>query len=208
MIRWPILAGFAVLVAGAVGAAALYGGGGGGNGREAGCASARPVTGRMVPLARGEVAAVQVARTPLVPAAFAFSGPDGRMLTLEDFRGRVVLLNLWATWCVPCRKEMPALDALQARLGGPDFEVVAVNMDTRNPEKPREWLVENKITHLAYYADPAGKVFQSLRTTGQSTGLPTTVLFDREGCMLAHIAGQADWASADAVALISESLRR
>ena len=82
---------------------------------------------------------------------------------LSDWRGRTVLLNLWATWCVPCRKEMPALDALEGKLGGPAFEVVAVNIDTRDPDKPKNWLKEVGIDRLAYYADPSAKVFQDLK---------------------------------------------
>ena len=85
-----------------------------------------------------------------------------------------MLFNLWATWCVPCRKEMPALDELQAKLGGADFEVVAVNIDTRDPEKPRAWLKEVGIERLAYYADPAAKVFQDLKQVGKAWGMPTT----------------------------------
>jgi thiol-disulfide isomerase/thioredoxin len=119
-----------------------------------------------------------------------------------------VLFNLWATWCVPCRKEMPALDALQARLGGPDFEVVAVNIDTRDPEKPKRWLHEVGIGHLAYYADPAAKTFQDLKAVGKAFGMPTTLLIDREGCELAALAGPAEWASGDAVKLIEAALGR
>ncbi len=85
-----------------------------------------------------------------------------------------MLLNLWATWCVPCRKEMPALDALQQRLGGPDFEVVAINIDTRDPDKPKAWLKEVGIEKLAYYADPDAKTFQDLKAIGRAFGMPTT----------------------------------
>ena len=81
-----------------------------------------------------------------------------------------MLLNLWATWCAPCRQEMPALDKLQAELGGPDFEVVAVNIDTRNLDKPRRWLEDAGVTRLAYYADPQAKVFQDLRAGRQGRG--------------------------------------
>ena len=88
--------------------------------------------------------------------------PPASRSPLQNWRGRTVLLNLWATWCVPCRKEMPALDALQQRLGGPDFEVVAVNIDTRDPDKPKAFLKEVGITKLAYYADPTAKTFQDL----------------------------------------------
>ena len=122
--------------------------------------------------------------------------------------GRTVLFNLWATWCVPCRKEMPALDELQAKLGGPDFEVVAVNIDTRDPEKPRVWLKEVGIERLAYYADPAAKVFQELKQVGKAWGMPTTLLIDPAGCEIGTLAGPAEWASEDAIKLVSAALGR
>ena len=88
------------------------------------------------------MAAVNVAKSPLKLPDLAFQDAAGKPLPSSDWRGRTVLLNLWATWCVPCRKEMPALDALEQRLGGPGFEVVAVNIDTRDPDKPKAWLKE------------------------------------------------------------------
>ncbi len=104
------------------------------------CAPARTIASAMRPLARGEVAAVQVAKEPRPVPALSFNGADGKPMTLADFKGKTVLLNLWATWCVPCRQEMPALDGLQAKLGGDDFQVVAINIDTRNLDKPKAWL--------------------------------------------------------------------
>jgi len=117
-----------------------------------------------------------------------------------------VLLNLWATWCVPCRKEMPALAALQEKLGGPGFEVVAVNIDTRNAEKPKAWLQTNGVTGLAYYSDASAKVFQELRAVGKAIGMPTTLIVDGNGCELANLAGPAEWASGDALKLVTAAL--
>ena len=102
--------------------------------------------------------------------------PTGRDRTLADWRGRTVLLNLWATWCVPCRKEMPALDALEGKLGGPGFEVVAVNIDTRDPQKPLAFLKDVGVTRLAYFSDPSAHVFEDLKTAGKAFGMPTTLL--------------------------------
>ncbi|HEX5509733.1 MAG TPA: TlpA disulfide reductase family protein, partial [Pseudolabrys sp.] len=127
---------------------------------------------------------------------------------LDQWRGRTVLLNLWATWCVPCRKEMPALDALEQRLGGPDFQVVAVNIDTRNPEKPKAFLKEVGVQKLAYYADPHAKVYQDLKEIGRAFGMPTTVLVDPAGCEIGSIAGPAEWASDDAIKLIKAILKK
>jgi thiol-disulfide isomerase/thioredoxin len=117
-----------------------------------------------------------------------------------------MLLNLWATWCVPCRKEMPALDELQAKLGGPAFEVVAVNIDTRDIEKPKTWLRDNKVNRLAYYADPQARIFQDLKAAGKAFGMPTTVLIDPAGCEIASLAGPAEWASEDALKLLRAAL--
>jgi thiol-disulfide isomerase/thioredoxin len=172
------------------------------------CRASQASARRLAPLARGEVAAVAATKHPAPPPEVTFEGPTGRTMSLADFKGRTVLVNLWATWCIPCRQEMPALDKLQATLGGPDFEVVAVNVDTRNPEKPRAWLAENGIRHLSYYADPSGKLLQVLQRSGHVIGLPTTVIVDRAGCELALLKGPAEWASEDAIALVRAALDR
>ena len=204
----------AVVVAGgiagiAVGLAAVYGIGTFlRNAGDAACRPAVELAKRIAPLARGEVAALAVAETPLRVPDVAFRDAGGAQRHLADWRGRTVLFNLWATWCVPCRKEMPALDALEAMLGGPAFEVVTVNIDTRDPDKPRTWLKEVGIGRLAYYADPSAKVFQDLKVAGRAAGMPTTLLVDPSGCEIGTLAGPADWASEDAVKLISAALGR
>ena len=114
--------------------------------------------------------------------------------------------NLWATWCVPCRKEMPALDALQANLGGPRFEVVAVNIDTRDAEKPLTFLKEAGVRHLTYYSDQSAKVFQDLKNAGKAFGMPTTLIIDGSGCEIGEMAGPAEWASADGIKLVGAVL--
>jgi thiol-disulfide isomerase/thioredoxin len=170
------------------------------------CAPALARSRAMAPLARGEVAAVQVAKAPKPLPNLSFTGPEGQAMTLADLRGKTLLLNLWATWCVPCRKEMPALDTVQSKLGGADFQVVAINIDTRNLDKPRAWLAETGIKNLAYYADPAAKVFQELKGVGKAFGMPTTLVIDPKGCELATIAGPAEWASEDALKLLGAAL--
>jgi thiol-disulfide isomerase/thioredoxin len=172
------------------------------------CRPALETAHRLAPLAHGEVAAVQVADEARRLPALAFRDAAGQAKTLADWQGRTVLLNLWATWCVPCRKEMPALDALADKLAGPDFEVVAVNIDTRDPDKPKNWLRDAGIAHLAYYADPNAKVFQDLKSVGKAIGMPTTLLVDPNGCEIASLAGPAEWASADGVKLVSAALGR
>jgi thiol-disulfide isomerase/thioredoxin len=179
--------------------------------RNAGDPACKPtfdLAGRIAPFARGEVAAVTPAARPLLLPELAFKDASGAPKKLSDWRGRTVLLNLWATWCVPCRQEMPALDKLQAELGSKDFEVVAVNIDTRNLDKPKRWLEEAGVTRLAYYADPQAKVFQDLRQIGKAVGMPTTLLLDPRGCELAHLSGPAEWASEDALTLVRAALGR
>ncbi len=195
-------------------AASLYAFGGLGNlfgGKSAGgarqCASAQAKIVRLKSLATGEIAALQVAEKPAPVVPLSFLNAKGEAVTLADFKGRTILLNLWATWCVPCRKEMPALDALQASLGSKDFEVVAVNIDQRNLEKPKAFLDEIKVTRLGYYADPSAKVFQDLKIAGKAFGMPTTLLIDAEGCELANLAGPAEWSSPEALAFVRAALK-
>jgi thiol-disulfide isomerase/thioredoxin len=196
------VAGLAVGLAAVYGIATLTGNAGG----DAACRPAVELAKKLAPLAHGEVAAVKVANSPLKLPELAFQDTAGKPLSLANWRGRTVLLNLWATWCVPCRKEMPALDAVQQRLGSPDFEVVAVNIDTRDPDKPKTFLKELGISKLAYYADSTAKTFQDLKSVGRAFGMPTTLLIDRQGCELGSIAGPAEWASEDAVKLIQAAL--
>ena len=170
------------------------------------CTDAQAAARRIAPLARGEVAALTVASNPQPVPELTFTDDQGQPKKLADWRGRVVLFNLWATWCVPCRKEMPALDALQAKLAGTDFDVVAVNIDTRDPEKPKAWLRTAGVSRLGYYADASAGVFQTLKTAGKAFGMPTTLLVDAKGCELASLAGPAEWASDDAVALIKAAV--
>lgn len=178
------------------------------NAPEAACAQAAETARRLAPLARGEVAAFAIADPSRRLPDLAFRDAGGTERHLADWRGRTVLLNLWATWCVPCRKEMPSLEALEDKLGGARFEVVAVNIDTRDPDKPRAWLKEVGIGRLAYYADPSARVFQDLKVVGRAAGMPTTLLVDPAGCELGTVAGPAEWASNDAVKLVTTALER
>jgi thiol-disulfide isomerase/thioredoxin len=170
------------------------------------CRPAVELAKKLKPLAQGEVAALTMATQPLRLPNLAFTDADGAMRSLADFRGRTVLVNLWATWCVPCRREMPALDQLQAKLGGPKFEVVAINIDTRDPDKPKVFLQQAGLSSLAYFYDQTAKVFQDLKAVGRALGMPTSVLVDGEGCEIATIAGPAEWESDDAIKLINAAV--
>jgi thiol-disulfide isomerase/thioredoxin len=176
------------------------------NPADAACQAAVNTAKRIAPLVHGEVAALSPAQAPFRLPDLAFKDAQGRDVMLADWRGRGVLLNLWATWCVPCRREMPALDALQAILGGPDFQVVAVNIDTRDPQKPLAFLKDVGVTHLAYYSDPSARVFEDLKAAGKAFGMPTTVLVDRSGCEIGTMAGPAEWASDEGVKLVHAAI--
>ena len=199
----------AVVVGALIGFAAVYGFGAfrRGPAGDSACNKAVDLARKIAPLAHGEVAALTMATSPLRLPDLAFWDADGKPRKLSDWRGRTVLVNLWATWCVPCRKEMPALDSLQTRLGGTDFEVVAINIDTRDPEKPKNFLKEANLTRLGYFSDPKAKVFQDLKMIGRALGMPTSVLVDAQGCEIGTIAGPADWASDDAVKLVTAAVK-
>ena len=206
--RLPVAIG-AVVAAGVVGLGAFYGLGGlkRGAGGDPSCAGAVELARKIAPLAHGEVAALTMATTPLKLPDLAFEDAEGKPKKLSDFRGKTLLVNLWATWCVPCRKEMPALDELQAKLSGPNFEVVAINIDTRDPEKPKTFLKDANLTRLGYFNDQKAKVFQDLKAIGRALGMPTSVLVDPQGCEIATIAGPAEWASEDALKLIRAAVK-
>ena len=205
--RVPLVAATVVL-GGVIGLAATYGlSGFRTTGGDPGCRSAVATAERIAPLAHGEVAALTMASKPLKLPDLAFEDADGAPKKLSDWRGKTVLVNLWATWCVPCRREMPALDSLQEKLKGPNFEVVAINIDTRDPEKPRKFLEDAKLTRLGYFNDQKAKVFQDLKGIGRALGMPTSVLVDGQGCEIGTIAGPAEWNSDDAVKLIEAAMK-
>ncbi len=133
-----------------------------------------------------------------------FQDSEGKALTLQDFRGRVILLNIWATWCLPCRREMPTLDRLQAKLGGPDFEVLPLSIDRNGFEAITKFYREVGVKHLAMYLDGSA---QAASTLG-AVGLPTTLLIDRDGRELGRLAGTAEWDSPDMIALINGYLAK
>ena len=135
---------------------------------------------------------------PKPVAAINFDDAQGQSQNLADFKGKVVLLNIWATWCGPCRKEMPALDRLQAALAGLDFEVVALSIDRGGMDAVRTFFAEIGIRTLAMYLDSSG---QALRTLS-ALGLPTTLLIDREGREIGRLIGPAEWDSPEMVEFV------
>jgi thiol-disulfide isomerase/thioredoxin len=159
-------------------------------------------TSPLVGLNKGAMAAFLVRPKPLDLPDFTFVDGEGATKSLADLSGKVVLLNIWATWCVPCREEMPQLDALEAELGGADFEVVAVNIDKGGPDKARKFLAETGAANLALYTEPTGKLFSTLK----AVGMPTTLLIDRDGKEIGRLVGPADWASPEAKRLIEAAI--
>jgi thiol-disulfide isomerase/thioredoxin len=135
-----------------------------------------------------------------------FEDGEGRPVRLSVFRGRPVLVNLWATWCGPCRKEMPALDRLQAALGGEKFSVVPISIDTGDPERPRQFLDSVGVKNLPLYTDRSTDIFEALKTRSLALGLPVTLLLDRNGCRLGHINGPAEWDSEEGKRLIEAAI--
>lgn len=132
-----------------------------------------------------------------------FLDADGKERTLSDFRGKVILLNLWATWCAPCRKEMPALDRLQQTLGGPDFQVLALSLDNGGAAVVRQFYDQIGIRALGIYVDPAMEATGRLR----ALGVPTTLLLDREGRERWRKTGPAEWDSPEIVEALRAKLR-
>jgi thiol-disulfide isomerase/thioredoxin len=203
--RGLVAAGLAGAVA-AVAALYVIVGPNGNIGSSQSCTAALAAAKAAAPHATGEVAAFLPAQQPLDLKDLAFLDDSGLKVTLADFRDRTVLVNLWATWCAPCRKEMPALDELQAEMGSETFEVVAVNLDRGGPEKPKAFLDEIGVGHLAFYQDSSNQLLKDLRKVARATGLPTTILVGPEGCEIGTMYGPAEWASGEAKTLIGSAM--
>ena len=135
-------------------------------------------------------------------AEISFTNGNGRALSLADFRGQVVLLNICATWCAPCRKEMPTLDRLQTTLGGPDFQVVALSIDRKGREVVEPFYKELGLSALGLYHDVQGNVLRAFNVVG----VPTTLLIDQQGREIGRVHGPAEWDSEEVVTVIRRYL--
>lgn len=154
--------------------------------------------GRLIALASGDLARLQVHAAPEALPATGFVDANGAAKDLGAYRGKHVLLNFWALWCAPCVKEMPALERLDAALGGPKFEVVTVATGRNNPDAVDVFFKDKGLTHLPKYFDPR---MQMARELG-ALGLPVSVLIDPEGREVARLMGDLEWDSAEAQAFI------
>jgi len=145
-----------------------------------------------------------VHESPRPLSEIQFENSQGEAMSLADFRGKVVLLNIWATWCAPCRREMPTLDRLQAALGGPDFEVVALSIDRKGLSVVKEFYDGLGLRELVMYIDSSGKAPRELN----ALGVPTTLLIDREGKEVGRLLGPAEWDSPEMLAFIRGQIQR
>lgn len=157
-----------------------------------------PNTAWLQEVAQGEMTQL----TPVEPGAVTpdlpFVDASGTAFTLDDFKGKVVLVNFWATWCAPCRAEMPALDRLHQALGGDDFTVLAISIDRGGAEAAQPFLDEIGVSALPTFYDARGRLTRAWGVYG----LPVTVLMDREGREIARLVGPAEWDSDDAKAIM------
>ena len=125
-------------------------------------------------------------------------------MTLDAFKGQTILLNIWATWCVPCREEMPALDRLQAKLGGPDFQVVALSIDRDGLPAVQAFYKELGLQSLGIYVDQSSRAAYELG----AVGIPTTLLVDPEGRETGRTIGLAEWDGEEVAQFLTQYLAR
>ncbi len=187
-------------MAAVIGFAAVYvtqGGADNGKGASAAPAAATPA-------GSGDDLVAFVRKNPPVDVAqISFEDETGSKTTLADFKGKAILLNLWATWCLPCRHEMPSLDRLQKQMGSDQFEVVALSLDRAGREAARKFFDEIQVENLKLYIDPTMKAGTGLR----AVGMPTTILIGKDGKELGRLPGPAEWDSPAAKALIAEAIK-
>ncbi|MEW5422360.1 redoxin family protein [Amorphus sp. 3PC139-8] len=208
LLRHPRWFAGAALVGIVAGVGAVYVSGGfAGNADAAECRAAVDDGKRIAAGATATVAGFMAAETPTDLSALAFRNADGSDVTLADYAGKTVLLNLWATWCAPCRAEMPSLDALEKKRGTDDFQVVAVSVDTKDDGRAGRFFDETGIDTLELHTEPTLQLFNTLKSAELVEGLPTTLLIDKAGCHVGSLAGAAEWDSPEAIALIDAATK-
>jgi thiol-disulfide isomerase/thioredoxin len=173
-----------------------------GNEAVASCPAAKGLASALDAAAQGEVAAMRPLDAPFDVSTLAFKDGGGKDTSLGAMKGQSLLVNLWATWCAPCRAEMPALDELEREAGDESFAVVPINVDMGDDAKPRGFYAETGLKSLPYFRDETMGVFNDLKRQGVALGLPVTLLVDDEGCARAAMNGPAEWASPDGLRLI------
>jgi len=199
--RW-IAAGALVVVALAIAASLIIGNVG--QSGAAGCGPLATETAAIDKAAIGNLAALSTSNTGKSFADLPFLDADKKPVTLGDFKGKTLLVNFWASWCIPCRAEMPALAAVAKQYDSADFMVLPINLDVGDDgiTKAKVFLASNNITGLPLYADPSMKSLDVLKQAGAGLGLPTTLLLDRKACSVGVLQGPAEWDSGDGQAVI------
>lgn len=144
---------------------------------------------------------VHDAPRPVGPTTF--QDAQGNQLGLDDFKGKVLLVNLWATWCAPCRHEMPSIDRLAAHLKDENFQVLAISVDRGKTQKAKEFLEEIGAKELDFYIDPTARIGAALK----GFGLPLTLIIDSQGNEMGRLVGPAEWDSDSAVDLVKAAIR-
>ena len=142
--------------------------------------------------------------TPRAVAAESFMDGQGRMVTMADFKGRVIVLNIWATWCLPCVEEMPSLDNLQGVLGDEDFQVVALSIDKTGLREIEYFFAQNELENLTIYRDEAQKLFDQLAVVA----IPTSLIIDRQGREIGRMVGPATWDSDRMIATLHDIIKQ
>jgi len=153
-------------------------------------------------LLQGTLAKFQLDKQPKPLPELAFNDSDDKPLKLADYKGKVVLLNFWATWCAPCVKEMPSLDGLQAKIGKDKFVVLPLSLDGPSWPKVAPFYHDKKLTNLGVYFDKSRKAMQALDVSI----LPTSILVDAQGRELGRLEGEADWEKPEALALMQAAI--
>lgn len=139
-----------------------------------------------------------------VPAPdFSLPALDGQRVRLSDYRGKVVLFNVWATWCLPCVEEMPSMERLHQTMSGEDFKILAVSIDASGAEAVRAFMKQHSLNFTAL-SDPQN----TIGSLYQTTGIPESFIIDRNGTIVAKVIGPRDWAAADTVGFLQELARK
>jgi thiol-disulfide isomerase/thioredoxin len=153
-------------------------------------------------MAKGAMERFKLAAQPKPLPDLEIQNADDKPMKLSDFKGKVVLLNFWATWCTPCVKEMPSLDRLQAAFPKDKFLIVALSIDGPTRPKVAPFYKDQKLANLGIYFDKGRKTMQGLDVTL----LPTSILVDASGRELGRIEGDADWDMPESIALMKAAM--
>ena len=194
----------AALMIAAVAIAITFWGGNAGSSKASDCLQQLAAAQKLDAAATGQLAALNGTGTGRGYETMAFTDKDGKSVTLKDFAGKALLINFWASWCIPCRAEMPALDKLAAQQNGAHFMVLPINLDLGSGglDKARKFLADGGWQNLPLYADSSFEAFKRLQVEAVATGLPSSLLVDKKGCEIGVLQGPAEWDSPEGAKVI------